>query len=47
VSQYCHTERSEAALCLARQTFRGVYPECNEWAQGDSGGADFIIRITF
>ena len=28
--------RSEASLCPARQTLRGVYPERSEWAQGDS-----------
>ena len=39
--------RSEASLCPARQTLRGVYPERSEWAQGDSIEADFIIRLIF
>jgi hypothetical protein len=39
--------RSEASPCPARQTLRGVYTECNEWAQGESIGADFIIRLIF
>jgi hypothetical protein len=39
--------RSEASRRPARQTLRGVYPECNEWAHRDSGGADYIIRLIF
>ena len=34
-TDHCHTERSEASRCPARQTLRGVYTECNECAQGD------------
>src|SRR5258708_28653710 len=34
-SRYCHPERSEGSLCPSRETFRGVYPERSEWAQGD------------
>ncbi len=37
-TQLCHAERSEASLCPSSYTLRGVYPECNEWAQGDNAG---------
>ena len=39
--------RSEASRRPTRQTLRGVYTERSECAQGDSGGADFIIRLIF
>jgi len=32
----CHPERSEGSVALGREMLRGVYPECNEWAQHDS-----------
>src|SRR6266581_2526515 len=28
--------RSEGSVALGREMLRGVYPECNEWAQHDS-----------
>jgi hypothetical protein len=34
----CHPERSEGSLAIDREMLRGVYPECNEWAQHDSIG---------
>jgi hypothetical protein len=31
----CHAERSEASRRPPSKTFRGVYAERSEWAQGD------------
>jgi hypothetical protein len=32
----CHPERSEGSGSMGSEMLRGVYPECNEWAQHDS-----------
>jgi hypothetical protein len=39
--------RSEASLCPARQPIRFAQGKLREGAQGDSGGADFIILLIF
>ncbi len=36
----CHPERSEGSIAMDREMLRGVYPECNEWAQHDSTDLD-------
>ena len=35
---YCHPERSAGSVAIGVEMLRGVYPECNEWPQGDNRG---------
>src|SRR6266571_6374214 len=35
VAKQCHPERSEGSGSTGKEMLRGVYPECNEWAQHD------------
>src|SRR6266516_272433 len=55
-SRSCHAEcvsrspecsEGEASLGPSRQTFRGVYPECNEWAQDDKPLPILVVKIHY